>query len=217
MIPRLVWKVTIASKRRGNWRPKVTLSLRCQVRQGELDWRPFVPQIAFVAQPLINRLTVEAAFTVGALTVYRLKENYNCYAACPYCGLGSHSLEKETLLVPLPDFIYSSGQKGQGDRLNGLFIVHSADHMSPYEGDISNLEFSFVGYLPWRPGEKPDYSDFLAAFSILPELFGVLWQEGLDSGVNEPLEFLFNGCPNQERQPLEQPDKPESLSEVVFV
>jgi len=196
MFPKVVCRVTIASEPGGNWGPEFALSLRCQVRQGELEWRPFVPQISFLAQKYIRQVPVELAFTLGGIQVYRLRDVESFDLICPLRHI-RHHLFSNSIIIPIPGCLFTNPQEEPGEERDGLCVVHHAGHMSPYEGDISSIEFSLEGYFPWRPGEKPDYSDFLAAFSILPELFDVLWQNGLDSGLNEPLGFHYRGRPGQ--------------------
>ena len=214
MFPEIDYAFSIASKRRGNWRPEFTVYLRLHVGQGELEWRPFVPQVCFVAQEELRQDFVEPAFTLGGIQVYRLRSPYSLYPLCPL-RYNRHTLASNSIIIPLPGCLFTNPRVGLGEKKGGLCIAHFPGHMSPYEEDISSIEFSLEGYFPWRPGEKPDYSDFLAAFSILPELFGVLWQEGLDSGLNEPLGFHYRGRPSQGIQTSDQSDRPESLSETI--
>jgi len=202
--PEIEYGFKIHPKPRGNWRPKVDMWFRLEVKEGELAWRPHVPSIVFANTEYFWDNPSEALKPwkeIEGNKVYKAQKKRKC-GSCSVCkGVGilpegdkrCSRPNVGTIVVPLPEsnpWLYGSPRKGKDDKFArvGIYFGHYLEPGFQLQGRISF-------YLPWRPGPKPDYSDFAGLFSVTPKILYELLQDGLDSGVSEELTFEFKGRP----------------------
>lgn len=181
--PKIEYSFRIHPKPRGNWRPKVEMSLRLSCPSGEeLAWRPWVPNIFFGSPSFVRKWKSAEEDTQIEWS------NSNRLRLCDYTS--SLNLAPFDIVIPLPKALYRNPKKEKGDEVYYLLVLPRGYYTSEEINSLSWTPAEF--YLPWRPG-KPDYSDFAEAFSKLPEVLYQAFQEGLDSLESKPLSFEFKG------------------------
>ena len=184
--PKIEYSFKIHPKPRGNWRPKVEMSLRvfCPTG-GELVWRPWVPNIFFGSPSFVGKWKTSEKDTCfewsnsDRLRLYDYTSNLN--------------LAPTDIVLPLPDPLYRNpgkDPKNKAQQADYLLVFARGYYTAKEVNSISWVPAEF--YLPWRPG-RPDYSDFAEAFAKVPQVLYKAFQEGLDSLESKPLSFEFKG------------------------
>ena len=193
--PKIEYSVHIHPKPRGNWRPQVDFSLRMKVQKGECAWRPYLTGIAFVAQSRFekNRDNLREHTTIDGVKIYRTVNDSFCIYDCGVIEDGleykySRTFSTDTFVIPCDKVFWDSPKRGKGQKYNALYLEWD---MYLEEGKVIVHQATF--YLPWRPGVKPDYSDFGKAFSVVPRLLYEMLQDGLESGTSREHKITFTG------------------------
>jgi|GEM_PF-1207736 len=204
--PKVIYKVTIGPKPMGNWRPPFNLVLQCEVKPGQLEWRPYIPAVCLLRPEKIPHSRRERFSLSGGLKVYEAQKSFWAVILGPGAP-GERFLECPVLILPLPGDLFTRPQKGEGQQCEGLCLWDKGFYLSPHKGDCSSLNIVREGYLPWREGHPPNYDDYMKVFKAVFELFCLLLEDGLTSGDLPPLSLEFQGPLNQRMQALEKPDE----------
>jgi len=212
MFPQIFYDVQILP---GDKRPKFSFTLQVNIRKGELEWRPRVPTVCMVGIQDIPKDQLQKRFAVGKVKIFSPAEAFFVRRVL-VIGERMYNLliMPDYLVIPLPGCIYTHPMKKEGCDIRAV-ILFRGGYMSPYEGDINSLDIAIEGYLPWRRREKPDYTDFLEAFSVVPKLLEQLWHDSLDIGASEELVYKYQGRP--ELLPWEEKTGETKTSPVVFI
>ena len=184
--PRFKYSIHIHPKPRGNWRPKVEISI--SIRAEDHPWRPrleglciwgiggqtryselieaenciFLPQIEGKENTIIHIKGKKPSIWIGDLAA----KDSECAAIWKYFKKGDRKLVS-----------YDTEEK-----LSYILLLRH----SYLDEDIS-INDSF--YLPWRLGARPDYSDFMARFRLIPQAIYNQLLDGLDSGESQELNM----------------------------
>lgn len=192
-LPRFDFRVKIHPKPRGNWRPRAEIEIN--IKTEDCPWRPRLQGLhiwgGFAKHyswgnledpfPIPDRYLVKRNGGNGSFYHPPGKNPFLRVDNLPNGELPVSYLHDQPERGKIAGSWVSSTPEDEGKR-NYVSVVPS----NYLEKDI-NRKISF--YLPWRPGARPDYSDFMAVFKLIPPIIYSQLQDGLDSGESNALEY----------------------------
>jgi len=175
------WECKILPKESGNWRPKVEYLV--EIKASDYPHRPHLEGIYVFGY----RADGDEYFPK------KCKKQTGVFICDRefWCGYGHIWLPVDCKGGEL-NALYSYNMKGNCALRNASSTKYNGqEYYFSYicilnngylDGDYKNGNYF---YLPWRPGEKPDYSDWIKIFNMIPDIIEDQLKDGLDSGINE--------------------------------
>ena len=183
-LPRFDYSIRIHPKPRGNWRPKVEISL--QIKAEDHPWRPKLKGLCIWGvwgsdwnlygfngvEPCIYLDQIQGRAFVPDISGKK-----------PFIWLGD-------LQTGEPTAIWDKPQRGESNACNYSKQEHSSYTIVLDDGYLEKDKFvTRTFYLPWRPGARPDYSDFMQRLALIPQIVYNQLLDGIDSGESTELNL----------------------------
>jgi|GEM_PF-4569102 len=195
------YKVAIASKPRGNWRPECTLELILKIMGAppEYDRLP-LPTVLLANEGSLWFIETHP-FYLEDIPVLRVTTSSPGTLMCRgelSCEL--YAPREGDYILPLPGLIYASPYEGDGYYYEGMLLVRHNFRLAQ-EQDALVYSVRQRVFLPHRPGENPDYGDWLKVLSVVPRLLAKLWRNNsLEKKGRVPspssIDWLWDSSPS---------------------
>ncbi len=183
-LPRFDYSIRIHPKPRGNWRPKVEISL--QIKAEDHPWRPKLKGLCIWGVWGSRYELYGFDDVVPCVYLDQIRGRYlvpDIPRERPFIWLGD-------LQAGEPAAIWEHPKKGNEeawcrnrDKHYSYFPVLDEQYIE------KDLLFNRSFYLPWRSGAHPDYSDFMQRLSLIPRIVYEQLLDGTDSGESAELNL----------------------------
>jgi len=188
--------IILKPKKRGNWRPEVIITL--EILAPAFPHRPYVPRLHIVS---INMKD----FIEKGIRPEEAEWFWPVTHEKPF-----KIISRDKWFLDLSDLARDSSDNLKEDCTHAFHDSPKRGVEAAYPltgGDIGPGGFLEVNYrhdlhlfLPWRPGIRPDYSDYMARFENAGRWFAERLKDGEDSGQNDEMIISVTSARKKSRE-----------------